>query len=46
MKDLINDPADYKLYTIQYQKKEYLVVAEVLLALLLDDFVKKMKKDY
>jgi hypothetical protein len=23
MKDLINDPEDYKLYTIQYQKKEY-----------------------
>ena len=44
--DLINNTEEYKLYTIQLQKEEYQVVAEILLALILDDFIHKAKKDF
>ena len=46
MNDLINNPEEYKLYSIHYFKKEYSVVAEVLFALILDEIVKKVKKEY
>ena len=44
--DLINNPFDYKLYTINYEEKEYQVIAEVLLSSLFDDFIKKIKKEF
>ena len=43
---LIQSPEDYKLYTIQFDQQEYQVVAEVLFALILDDFIKSAKKQY
>ena len=46
MNDLINKPEEYKIYSIHYFKKEYLVVAEVLFALILDEIVQKVKKEY
>ena len=46
MNDLINKPEEYKLYSIHYFKKEYQVVAEVLFALILDEIVQKVKKEY
>ena len=44
--DFIQNPIEYKLYTIQYQQKSYSIVAEVLIALILNDFVKKVKKEF
>ena len=46
MNDLINKPEEYKIYSIHYFKKEYQVVAEVLFALILDEIIQKVKKEY
>ena len=46
IEDLIQNPNEYKLYTIQYQQKEYNVIAEVFIALIICDFVKKAKKEF
>ena len=46
IKDIITEPQNYKLYSIQIQQKEYNVIAEVLLALLIDEFKQKIEKEY
>ena len=44
--DFIQNPREYKLYRIQYKQKQFKVIAEVLLTLILNDFVKKVKKEF
>ena len=45
MNDLMNNSFDYKEYTICYQGKEYNVIAEVLLALIINEFKKKIERN-
>ena len=44
--DIINNPEKFKEYSIQYQQQEYIVIAEVLLALIVNEFKKKIEKEY
>ena len=46
MKEWIDSPEIFKEYTIQYQNKEYNVIAELLFALFINEFKKKIEKDY
>ena len=46
MKEWIEQPSEYKEYKITYQNKEYSVISEVLFALFIDQFKKKIEKFY
>ena len=46
MKDWITNPNDFKLYTINYQNKQYSVIAEVLFAIIMYGFKNKAEKQY
>ena len=46
IRDMINNPNEFKEYSIQYQEKEYNVIAEVLLALIVNEFKKKIEKEF
>ena len=46
MNDLINNPDDFKEYQIKYQNKEYKVIAEVLFALIIHQYKKKIEKQF
>ena len=43
---MIEQPEEFKLYTIQYQKKEYKVIAEVLFGLYLSQIRNKIEKEW
>ena len=44
MKEWIEQPTEFKEYTINYQNKEYSVVAEVLFALIIKEYKNKIDK--
>jgi hypothetical protein len=44
--DLIHQPEEYKEYKITYQNKEYSVISEVLFALVIDQFKKRIEKEF
>ena len=44
--DLIQQPNEFKEYTINYQNKEYSVISEVLFALFIDQYKKKIEKQF
>ena len=44
--DLFNSPDDFKYYNITFQNKQYSVIAEVLLALIIKEFKHKVEKEY
>ena len=46
IKDLINQPYNYKLYQIKYQQKQYEITFEVLFALIIDHFKQIIEKKY
>ena len=46
IKDLINNPEEFKEYSITYQETQYSVIAEVLLAIIINEFKKKIEKDF
>ena len=46
MKEWIDHPDIFKEYTIQYQNKEYNVIAELLFALIINEYKKKIEKDF
>ena len=46
MKDLVQNPKEWKQYSISYKTKEYLFVAETLLALLVQQFKQKIEKEW
>ena len=46
MKEWIDHPEIFKEYQIYYQNKEYTVIAELLFALIINEFKKKIEKDY
>ena len=43
--DMISQPREMKKYNIKYQEKEYEVIGEVLLALIVNEFKKKAEKE-
>ena len=46
MKEWIENPEDYKYYSINYQNKEYNIISEVLFALYMNQYKKKIEKEY
>ena len=46
MKEWIDHPEIYKEYQIHYQNKEYTVIAELLFALIMNEFKKKIEKEF
>ena len=46
LQDLITNPNDYKLYSIHFQQNDYSILSEVLLALFILEFKKKIEKDF
>ena len=42
----INQPHEFKEYKIHYQNKEYILIAEVLFALILKEFTSQIEKEY
>ena len=46
MKEWIEQPSEYKEYKITYQNKEYSVISEVLFALVIDQFKKRIEKEF
>ena len=46
MKEWIDHPEIYKEYQIHYQNKEYNVIAELLFALIINEFKKKIEKEF
>ena len=44
IKDLLEEPTNYKLYKIHFQEKEYDVIAEVLFALIINEFKQQIEK--
>ena len=46
MKEWIEKPNEYKEYSITYQKKEYTVISELLFALIINEFKKKIEKQF
>ena len=46
MKEWIDHPEIFKEYQIQYQNKEYTVISELLFALIINEFKKKIEKDF
>ena len=46
MKEWIDNPEIFKEYIIQYENKEYTVIVELLFALFINEFKKKIEKDY
>ena len=46
MKEWIEQPEMFKEYTIYYQDKEYNVIAELLFALIINEYTKKMEKQF
>ena len=46
MEEWMTNPTEFKKYKISYQGKEEEVIAEVLFALLINKFKKKIEKDY
>ena len=41
IKDIINKPEEFKEYSILYQEKQYKVIGEVLLAIIINEFKKE-----
>ena len=46
VQDLINTPEEYKEYSIIYQQKEYNVISEVIISLIINEFKQKIEKEY
>ena len=46
MKQWIENPNEYKEYSITYQNKEYTVISELLFALIINEFKKKIEKEF
>ena len=46
MKEWIDHPEIFKEYRIRYQNKEYNVISELLFALIINEFKKKIEKDF
>ena len=46
MKEWIEHPTQHKEYSITYQKKGYTVISELLFALIINEFKKKIKKEF
>ena len=44
MKEWIEQPSEYKEYKINYQNKDYNVISELLFALFIDEYKKKIEK--
>ena len=44
--DLFDQPNDFKLYEINYQHKDYKVIAEVLFALIINEFKEQIEKEF
>ena len=44
--DLFTNPHDFKLYDIELFGKEYSVIAEVLFALIINEFKEQIEKEY
>ena len=42
----MEDPENYKLYSIQCCNKEYEVIGEVLFALVINEFISKVEKEF
>ena len=46
MKEWMKHPEEFKEYTINYQGKEYSLLPEVFFALIIDEFKKKVEKNF
>ena len=46
MQEWIENPEEYRLYSIHYFNKEYQVVAEVLFAIIMKDFKERIEKEF
>ena len=44
--DMINNPEEYKKYHIEFQEEEYEVIGEVLFGLMINQFKKKIEKEW
>ena len=45
MKDWINNSLEFKQYHIQYQEKEFFLIAEVMFALVINQFKQQIEKN-
>ena len=46
IQEWFNEPNNYKCYEIHFNNKWYSIISEVLFALIIDEFLKQIKKDY
>ena len=46
IQELLDEPEDFKLYSIRYNNKEYQVIGEVLFALIVNEFKEIVEKDF
>ena len=46
IQEWIENSEDYKMYSVQYQGKEYQLLAEVLFALVISEFKQRIEKEY
>ena len=46
MQDLLTNPQEFKTYQFTYQNKEYNVIAEVLFALIVNEFKHQIEKEF
>ena len=46
IKDLFDEPYNYRKYSIEYQLQKYQVIFEVLFGLIINEFKEKIKKEY
>ena len=46
IKELLEEPEDFKFYSIRYNNKEYQVIGEVLFALIINEFKEIVEKEF
>ena len=46
MQEWISKPEEYKLYSVMYQGKEYSVVSEVLFAVIITEYKRRIEREY
>ena len=46
IKEFIENPEQFKLYSFEFQGKEYKIIAEVLFALIINEFKQKIEREY
>ena len=46
MKEWIEEPEEYKMYSVQYQRKEYQLLSEVLFGIIVNEFKERIERKY